>query len=72
MKKIEINIPDAVDEKTFKMEIAAFLFEKEVLSSGQAAKMVGISRREFLEDVGKYGVSIFGETWEDLEKLMNG
>ncbi|MDC8000644.1 UPF0175 family protein [Aequorivita todarodis] len=72
MKKIEINIPESVDEKKFKMEIAAFLFEKQVLSSGQAAKMIGISRREFLENVGKYGVSIFGETWEDLEKLMNG
>ncbi len=72
MKKIEINIPDSIDEKTFKMEIAAFLFEKEVFSSEQAAKMVGISRKEFLENVGKYGVSIFGETWEDLEKLMNG
>jgi len=71
MKKIEINIPESVDEKTFKMEIAAFLFDKEVLSSGQAAKMIGISRREFLENVGKYGVSIFGETWEDLEKLIN-
>jgi len=31
--------------------------------------MAGVSRRKFLEEVGKYGVSIFGETEEDLEKV---
>ncbi|HLW32796.1 MAG TPA: UPF0175 family protein [Aequorivita sp.] len=72
MKTIEIKLPNSVDENTFKMEIAAYLFEKEVLSSGQAAKMIGISRKEFLENVGKYGVSVFGETWEDLENLIDG
>lgn len=72
MKTIEIKLPNSVDENTFKMEIAAYLFGKEVLSSGQAAKMIGISRKEFLENVGKYGVSVFGETWEDLENLIDG
>ena len=33
--------------------------------------MAGISRRKFLEDVGKYGVFIFGETEEDLEKIRS-
>lgn len=54
------------------MQIAAILFEKGMISSGQAAKLVGISKREFLETVGKYGVSIFGETSEDLEKIVRG
>lgn len=51
------------------MIIAASLFEQGILSSGQAAELVGIPRRQFLEDVGKYGVSIFGETADDIEKI---
>lgn len=69
MKNLTIQIPDSVDEADVKMEVAAHLFEKGILSSGQAAKLVGISKREFLETVGKYGVSIFGETVEDIENL---
>lgn len=69
VKKLTIQIPDSVDESDVKMEVAAHLFEKGILSSGQAAKLVGISKREFLETVGKYGVSIFGETVEDIENL---
>lgn len=69
MKNLTIQIPDSVDEADVKMEVAAHLFEKGTLSSGQAAQLAGISKREFLENVGKYGVSIFGETVEDIEKL---
>lgn len=72
MKTLTLQIPDSVDEKDVKMQIAAILFEKGMISSGQAAKLVGISKREFLETVGKYGVSIFGETSEDLEKIVRG
>ncbi len=49
------------------MTVASALFNKGILSSGQAAKFVGISKREFLETVGQYGVSIFGETENDLQ-----
>ena len=53
------------------MQLAAHFFEKGLMSSGQAADMAGISKREFIETVGHYGVSIFGEQIDDLEKLMN-
>ncbi|TVQ03166.1 MAG: hypothetical protein EA359_10295 [Balneolaceae bacterium] len=49
------------------MQLAAQLFEKGIFSAGQAADMAGISKREFIENVGKYGVSVFGETLEDIE-----
>jgi len=71
MKTLTIKIPDTVDEKDLKMELAAHLFEKGILSSGQAAELVGISKREFIETVGKYGVSIFGESKDDIENIMN-
>ena len=67
MKTLTIELPDEVNEKEARMTVAAALFDKGILSSGQAAKFVEISKREFLETVGQYGVSIFGETEEDLQ-----
>lgn len=72
MKTLTIKIPNSVDEKDIKMQLAAYLYDKGILTSGQSAEMVGISKREFIETVGQYGVSIFGETPEDLEKIING
>ena len=69
MKTITINLPEEVELDKVKMIIAASLFEQGILSSGQAAEIVGITRRKFLEEVGKYGISIFGETAEDIEKV---
>jgi len=71
MKTLTIQLPDSVDEKEVKMQLAAQLFGKGILSSGQAAELSGISKREFLEKVGKYGISIFGETPEDIEGLIS-
>ena len=69
MKTITIELPEEVELDKVKMIIAASLFEQGVFSSGQAAEWVGITRRQFLEEIGKYGVSIFGETVEDIEKI---
>jgi predicted HTH domain antitoxin len=72
MKTLTLQLPDTVDEKDVKMQLAAHLYDKGIISSGQAAELVGISKREFIETVGQYGVSIFGESFEDLEKIING
>jgi predicted HTH domain antitoxin len=70
MKTLTLQLPEGVNEKELKMVIASILFEKAILSSGQAADFVGITKREFIESVGKYGVSIFGETPEDIQKVF--
>lgn len=67
MKVLNTELPDEVGLYEAKMVLASYMFDREILSSGQAAEFVGVSRREFLEEVGKYGVSIFGETGKDLE-----
>ncbi|MBN1116630.1 MAG: UPF0175 family protein [Bacteroidales bacterium] len=72
MKTLTLQLPDTVDEKDVKMQLAANLYDKGILSSGQAAYLVGISKRAFIETVGQYGVSIFGESIDDLEKIING
>lgn len=69
MKLLTISLPEEVELPRAKMIIAASLFEQGILSSGQAAELVGMPRKQFLEEVGKYGVSIFGETVDDIEKI---
>jgi predicted HTH domain antitoxin len=71
MKTLTLNIPDSVNELDVKMQLAAQLFAKGIMSSGQAADLAGVTKREFLENVGKYGVSIFGEGIEDIERIIN-
>ncbi len=71
MKTLTISLPEEVELSSVRMIIAASLFDQGILSSGQAAELVGISRKKFLEEVGKYGVSVFGETVEDIEKIAN-
>lgn len=68
MRTIQINIPDSVDLKDheFSMIVAAKLYEDAKLSAGQAAQIVGLSKRAFIEMLGKYGVSVFSSSISDL------
>ena len=68
MRTIQLNIPDDLDMKDheFSMIVAAKLYEDAKLTSGQAAKIVGLSKRAFIEMLGKYGVSVFSTSISDL------
>jgi len=67
---IELTLPKCVDVSDFelKMIIAAKLYELGRLSSGQAAEVAGLSKRTFLEILGKYNVSVFGYDEKELEE----
>ena len=69
MKTLTIEIPDSLnlDEKEAKTFLAAKLFEKGDLSLGQAADMAGYEKREFMELLYKYDVSIFNYSESELE-----
>ena len=68
MRTIQLHIPDNVDLKDYdvSMIVAAKLYEDAKLSAGQAAEMVGLSKRAFIEMLGKYGVSVFSTEISDL------
>ena len=70
MSVFTVQIPDSLKISDFevKMMIASKLFEDGRLSSGQAAEIVGISKRSFIELIGKYNVSLFGYDYEELEE----
>jgi len=69
MKTILLNIPDTVDldTKEAKMLLATRLYEKWKLSSGQAAKLVGLSKSAFIEILADYDVSIFNYPASELD-----
>jgi predicted HTH domain antitoxin len=68
MKTIQLQVPDDVDLKDYEytMIIAAKLYEDGKLSSGQAAQIAGLSKRAFIELLGRYKVSVFSSSLSDL------
>lgn len=70
MKTLTIHIPDTLDldSNEAAMLIATRLYERGKLSLGQAAELVGLSKRTFAELLRRYDVSIFNYPASDLSK----
>lgn len=68
MKTLTLNIPDNLDldNNEVAMLVATKLYEQGKLSLGQAAEVVGLTKRTFAELLGKYNVSIFNFPSSDL------
>jgi predicted HTH domain antitoxin len=68
MRTIQFKVPDDIDLKDydFSMIIASKLYKDGKLSSGQAAEIAGLSKRTFIELLGRYGVSVFSTSISDL------
>ncbi len=68
--KVVMEVPDELKLKEDEVKIAALakLYELGKISSGKAAKLLGISRVEFLDLLGKYKVQIEPDTEEELLK----
>ena len=60
MSSVTLNLPDKFDlnDKEVLMLVATSLYEKGKLSLGQAAELVGLTKRTFAELLGRYGISI--------------
>ncbi|MEO6686967.1 MAG: UPF0175 family protein [Dyadobacter sp.] len=69
MKTLTINLPESVESEEFelKMLLAGQLYERGKVTLGQAAEIVGISKVTFIEIMGRFGFSIFGDSIEDLK-----
>lgn len=67
---IQINLPDGLNKTPFELSMlfAAKLFEEGLISTGQGAIMVGLSKQAFIEMLGKYKVSIFQYDFNELEE----
>ena len=69
MKTISINIPEGFDLKKYdlSMMLASKLYEDGKLSAGQAAIIAEVSKRTFIELLGRYGVSVFSNSISELK-----
>ena len=70
MKSITLNFPETLelDNMEVAMLVASRLYEQGKLSLGQAAKIVGLSKRTFAELLAHYNVSIFNFPASDLSR----
>jgi predicted HTH domain antitoxin len=68
MRTIQFKVPDDLDLKDadLSMILASKLYEDGRLSAGQAAELAGLSKRVFIELLGRYGVSVFSQSISDL------
>jgi predicted HTH domain antitoxin len=67
--QINLQIPNlaTLSEFDLKMSLAAKLYEDKRLSLGYCAQIAGLSKRAFAEMLGKYGVSLFAQTADELK-----
>jgi predicted HTH domain antitoxin len=67
---LSVEMPEMVSitEKELKVLLATKLYEMELLSLGQAAKVAGLSKRAFIEIMGQYGVSLFSMSTDELQQ----
>ena len=70
MKSLTINIPDSLNlsPKEVQTALAAQLYEIGKLTLGQASELAGYSKREFMEVLSDYGVSVFNFDEDELDK----
>lgn len=70
MSVYQITIPAkaGITDFELKMMVASKLFNDGKLSSGEAAEIVGLSKRSFIELLGKYDVSLFSSELNELEE----
>lgn len=69
METVVLNIPrnlGLLPSFDFSVYLAAKLYEDEILSAGQASLLANLSKRGFIELMGKYGVSPFSTHIKDL------
>ena len=77
-EKIEIKYPRGFEiavhmtkeemEHHIRLMAALKMFELGKVSSGKAAQLAGMSRVEFLETCGRYRVSVFNYSPEEVER----
>lgn len=79
MRTIESEYPESLLEETDEQRLAqlareAFyvkLYQQGMIGSGRGAKLLGISRWDFLDLLGTYNVSIFDENIDFEQELRN-
>lgn len=69
MQTLQIQLPDSVniDVREIQMLLASRLYEKDILSVGQAVQMTQLSKRTFMELLGQYQVSVLNYPADEIK-----
>ncbi len=68
MRTVTLKLPDNIElnEKEISIMLAAQLNNLGKMALGQAANLVDLNKAAFINELGKYNVTVFGETLEEL------
>lgn len=69
--EMRVELPAGLSQEEAKLLLAVKLFEVGKVSVGQAAKIAEISKRAFLDLLGRYGISFFNYSPEDLRHELD-
>ena len=64
--ELRVELPSSLSQEEAKLLLAVKLFEVGKVSLGQAAKMAELSKRTFIELLGRYEVPVFNYNPEEL------
>jgi len=71
-RRVVVEVPEHLDEATVRVELALRLYEKRLVSLGQARRIAGLPKWEFLELLARERIPIDydeDELEEDLEAV---
>jgi predicted HTH domain antitoxin len=73
MKTIQIKLPDnlGINEEEAKMTLAAGLYKNGKLTMGQAAELVGLSKKTFMELLAVYDTEFIAYSPEELDNDLS-
>jgi len=69
--ELRVTLPCSLSEDEAKLLLAVKLYEVSKVSLGQAAKLAGFSKRTFMEVLGRYHISIFDYSPDDLRQEID-
>lgn len=68
--ELKLNLPDTINisKEELKTIFLYSIFSRGIISSGQASEILNISKRTFIENAGKYNVSVFQYNKEEINQ----
>ncbi len=70
--ELRVELPATLSQEEAKLLLAVKLFEVGKASLGQAAKLAELSKRTFMEILGRHGVPVFNYSAEELRAEVDG